>query len=337
MKRIIPIFICCLCLILSACGSSVFDVDPNKSTIKIHHQNIEKQLFSNDYTQFKNTIYQLADEDIELANYWTAYCLQLGDIPDSSFEKKYANFQKVPILKQTHKAISKEFKNLTTRETEIENGFKRLSLHLPQKPFPKNIYYGYSGFQSSAFCTEKSVLIGLERYLGEKNKITQSLPGNIFFEWVKKGMNPVYIERDAVCAWTLTHLVETENPTNNIEALINYGKVIYLTEAAFPEMEKCRIIRYQQKDYDWALRNEAGFWQYLVDQKQLFTLDDKLLANYLQEAPFTAGIPMKGPDRLGQFLGWRIVQSYMEQNDISIAELLKLPYTELLQEYEINE
>ncbi len=337
MKRIIPFFLCFLCVLLTACRSSIFDVDPTKSKLNIKHQNIEKPLFSNDFEAFKTVFYQLADEDIELVNYWSAYCLQLGDLPDSSFEKKYAAFQKIQILKQTHEEISKQFKNLSSTETTIENGFKRLSIHLPTKKFPENIYYGYSGFQSSAFCTDKSILIGLERYLGEKNKITQSLPGNIFFEWVKKGMNPNYLERDAVCSWVLTHLVETDNPTNNIEAIINFGKAIYLTEAAFPEMEKNNIIRYKKTDYDWAIRNEAGFWKYLIDQKQLFILDDKLLANYLQESPFTAGIPMKGPDRLGQFLGWRIVQSYMEQNEITIAELIELPYTELLQEYEINE
>jgi uncharacterized protein YjaZ len=102
-------------------------------------------------------------------------------------------------------------------------------------------------------------------------------------------------------------------------------------------MEKEKIIRYSKRDYDWAMRNESAFWQYIVDQKQLFFLDDKIMANYLQESPFTAGIPMKGPDRLGQFLGWRIVQSYMEQYDITIKELIDLPYTELLQEYEVNE
>ncbi len=336
MKKIKLVYLSSLLVFLSACGGSVLDVNPEESKLKIKTQYIEKQLFS-DYNSFKTCYYSLAKNDIELANYWTVYCLQFGELPDSIFEKKFADFQKVPILKQTHSEISKQFKDLDQIENTIIDGFKRLSIHLPNAKFPENIYFSYSGFQSSAFCTDKSSMIGLERYLGEKNEITQSLPPNLFYEWVKKGMNPIYIERDAVCAWAMTHLVNLDNPKNTIEALINYGKVIYLTEAAFPTFEKEKIIRYSKRDYDWALRNEASFWQYLVDQKQLFVLDDKLLANYLQEAPFTAGIPMKGPDRLGQFLGWRIVQSYMEQYDITLKELIDLPYTELLQEYEINE
>lgn len=336
MNKIKLIYFSSILVFLTACGGSVLDVNPEESKLKIKTQNIEKELFS-DYNSFKSCYYSLAKTDIELANYWSVYCLQFGEIPDSSFEKKFTEFQKVPILKETHAEISKQFKDLGQTEETISDGFKRLSIHLPNAKFPETIYFSYSGFQSSAFCTDKSVMIGLERYLGEKNKITQSLPPNLFYEWVKKGMNPIYLERDAVCAWAMTHLVNLDNPKNTIEALINYGKVIYLTEAAFPDMEKEKIIRYSKRDYDWAMRNEAPFWQYLVDQKQLFVLDDKLLANYLQEAPFTAGIPMKGPDRLGQFLGWRIVQSYMEQYDITLKELIDLSYTELLQEYEINE
>jgi uncharacterized protein YjaZ len=60
--------------------------------------------------------------------------------------------------------------------------------------------------------------------------------------------------------------------------------------------------------------------------------------NLLHEAPFTAGLPMnEAPDRLGQFLGWRIVHSYMEQNDVTLRQLIELPYTEILTFYEINE
>jgi uncharacterized protein YjaZ len=58
----------------------------------------------------------------------------------------------------------------------------------------------------------------------------------------------------------------------------------------------------------------------------------------LNEGPFTVGLPEKSPDRLGQFLGWKIVREFMEQNEsISFNELIKLPYNTILQSYEIEE
>ena len=57
----------------------------------------------------------------------------------------------------------------------------------------------------------------------------------------------------------------------------------------------------------------------------------------LNDGPFTIGLPEKGPDRLGQFLGWRMIQIYMEKNDISLEALVKVPYNEILQAYEIED
>ena len=56
----------------------------------------------------------------------------------------------------------------------------------------------------------------------------------------------------------------------------------------------------------------------------------------LNDAPFTVGLPEKGPDRLGQFIGWRMVHKYMEIKRIGVDELVKTPYTAILAEYEID-
>ena len=59
--------------------------------------------------------------------------------------------------------------------------------------------------------------------------------------------------------------------------------------------------------------------------------------NMLNPGPTTSGLPNEGsPDRLGQYLGWKMVKSYMEKNDVSLAEMVKLPYNVILQEYEID-
>ena len=68
----------------------------------------------------------------------------------------------------------------------------------------------------------------------------------------------------------------------------------------------------------------------------LFKNNEVDKVNLLNEAPFTIGLPDKSPDRLGQFLGWKIVQKYMSKNNISLKELIKIPYNTILQEYEIE-
>ena len=108
-------------------------------------------------------------------------------------------------------------------------------------------------------------------------------------------------------------------------------------EAAFPNEDPSLILRYSKEDYQWALDNEYKFWQYLVDENLLFKIDERTVANMINEGPFTPGLPdQNSPDRLGQFLGWRMIHSYMEQYDISVSELINLTFNEILQAYEID-
>jgi len=56
------------------------------------------------------------------------------------------------------------------------------------------------------------------------------------------------------------------------------------------------------------------------------------------EGPFTPGLPdQESPDRLGQFLGYRMVKNYMNNNEITVEEMLKLSYNEILQAFEIEQ
>ena len=41
-------------------------------------------------------------------------------------------------------------------------------------------------FQSNAFCTEKEIGIGLERYLGKKVDVIKELPNEPFYDWIKE-------------------------------------------------------------------------------------------------------------------------------------------------------
>ena len=133
----------------------------------------------------------------------------------------------------------------------------------------------------------------------------------------------------------MTHVVE-ETSGNLTEQMIRWGKIIYLTEAAFPQKDQAILLRYSNEDLKWALDQEQEIWNYLVREKLLFKLDERLKINMLNEGPFTVGLPEKGPDRLGQFMGWRMVKKYMEIKRVSVEELIKTPYTAILAEYEID-
>ncbi|HPD53498.1 MAG TPA: gliding motility lipoprotein GldB, partial [Bacteroidia bacterium] len=55
-----------------------------------------------------------------------------------------------------------------------------------------------------------------------------------------------------------------------------------------------------------------------------FSADPNVLLKYAGEGPSTGGFPKESPGNIALYIGWRIVESYMERHpDVSIRQLLE--------------
>lgn len=60
-----------------------------------------------------------------------------------------------------------------------------------------------------------------------------------------------------------------------------------------------------------------------MDKRDLFKTESNVLTSYMNDGPFTAEISQDSPGRLGTWIGWRIVDSYMRHNpDVTIQQLM---------------
>jgi uncharacterized protein YjaZ len=56
----------------------------------------------------------------------------------------------------------------------------------------------------------------------------------------------------------------------------------------------------------------------------LFSPDPLVIRKFIQDGPFTAGMPEGAPAMLGKWAGWQIVRSYMNKHrDVSLEQLFK--------------
>ena len=87
---------------------------------------------------------------------------------------------------------------------------------------------------------------------------------------------------------------------------------------------KNEIIDYTPEQYEWAMANETDIWTYFVENKLLFDTDSKLLSRFINPAPFSKfylEFDNDSPPRLGRYIGWQIVKSYMERNNVPLQML----------------
>jgi hypothetical protein len=324
-----------IALLISSCANDHLDVDASDVKVNIGFVNMDSIWAKSNGRDFLKADADFRARIPEMYEYELGYCLRVGRISDTALINSLTQFKNDPFMSRVEKAIQREFKDLSGVKEEIIDGFRHIKYHIPKAAIPQTIVFMNSVFTSSAFSSQKEIGIGLERYLGENSPVIKDLPNDMFFGWIKEGMDRRYLVRDAFCSWFMTHY-GPEIDGNLAEQIIRWGKILYLTEAALPDAPESIIPRYSEADYKWALDNEYALWTYLVDQKMLFKIDELNKTNLLSEGPFTPGLPEKGPDRLGQFLGWRIVRKYMEVKEISVEELLRVHYTDIIREYEIE-
>lgn len=320
--------------VLASCTSDPLDVDASSVAFELPVVNVDSIFLHTPEEQLVATLQAQEHLPQELLDYQLGYCLGVGKLTDSGTARRIQLFVNDPYIKRLEQVIQSKSRDFRVQEQQIIQGFKHVRYHLPKAKLPTSMVYLNSFFASSVFCSETAIAVGLERYLGASQAVIRELPEDQIFQWVKEGMEMKFLARDVVTAWLMTHVV-AETHENVASEIIRWGKIIYFTQAAFPKEQPATVIRYSASDYQWAEKNEGALWKYLVDEKLLFSTHERDKTNLLKEAPFTVGLPEKGPDRLGQYLGWRMVQSYMKQHPKTpLSTLLNLPYNEILQAYE---
>lgn len=325
-----------LLMVLAACSSDPLDVDVSEMKFDTEFVDMHTPLFHADSAELLRSDKRFRKEIGDLYEYFKGYCFMIGDVRDTAFMNSIRLYRADSTMRMLDSSIARVFSDKQEIEEQLENGFKHLSYHFPKGIMPEHIVYMNSFFRSSVFCTEKEIGIGLERYLGPNNVVIEKLDPTIFFQWVKNGMDKTYLERDVLEGWIETHYVDAVEG-NLAEGIIRAGKVLYLVEAAFPDMEKHILLRYNEDQLKWAQDNEYSFWKYLVDEKLLFETNERNATNMLKPGPTTSGLPIAGsPDRMGCYLGWKMVHSYMEQNEVTLEELIRTPYSKILKDYEVE-
>lgn len=320
---------------LSSC-SDPLDVDVSGITIDTKFINMDSTLFYSDSVELMNAHQNYKTDINEFYSYQLGYCMQIFNNVDTTFYNSLQDFKTDTFIIRLERNIKNEFSDLSKTKTLIADGLKHLKYHLPNDSVPENVIFMNSLFNSSVWCTETELGIGLERYLGKENECIQRLNPMHYHDWIKEDMNKEYLERDAIVGWLSTNVIE-EIDGSLAEKIVRWGKIIHLTKAAFPDKEDHWIMRYTKEEIEWAEENKHGFWEYLVKEKLLFDTNERNAMNMLSPGPTTPGLPESGgPDRLGQYLGWKMVKSYLEQFEITMEELLELPYNDILQEFEID-
>ena len=217
--------------------------------------------------------------------------------------------------------VQKQFPDFNKQTSEIEELFKHFKYYFPETVMPK-IYtvIAEMDYNNKAIYANDKLIIALELYLGKSHKFYT------FPDYIKQNFEARQMMPDIVTSFAMRK-IPPPNEKTLLANMIYYGKELYIKDLMLPNYTDAEKIGYTPEHIVWSRDNESYIWRFFIDENLLFSTDAKLDSRFINLAPFSKfylEIDNESPGRIGQWIGWQIVRSFMENNEVSLQDMLKM-------------
>ena len=266
-------------------------------------------------------IKQLYKEYEEFMPMYVEEVLGLNAEDTAEFSRLYANFLTDTTMgfAQTNEEERKQFADIKNIQNELNQGFTRIHYLYPELEIPR-IYLLISGFNASIFAYDDIIAVGADMYLGADYEYYNQ----VVYNYQKVSMDKKFLAGDVLNYYISQNIPFTSKYYRLLEHMLFRGKQMYLLEQLLPNSPKWEVIGYTKEQWDWCEKWEKEIWIKMMDKRDLFKTESMVITSYLNDGPFTSGISQESPGRLGIWVGWRIIDSYMRHNEnVTLQELMK--------------
>lgn len=116
--------------------------------------------------------------------------------------------------------------------------------------------------------------------------------------------------------------------------MVYAGKQLYLKDVILPTYNDADKIGYTPEQLLWCQENESYMWRYFIEDQLLYDDNPKLIPRFISPAPFSKfylEIDNESPGKVGAWIGWQIVRSYMKNNEVSLPQLMHTSAKEIFE------
>ncbi|ESU20156.1 gldB [Flavobacterium cauense R2A-7] len=272
--------------------------------------------------RFDKRFYESKPEELSQLKNEFPFFFPAGN-PDTVWTNKMKN----PLLRELYGEVKKKYPNNAAFEDNLEQLFKRIKFYYPELKTPKVIaLISEVDKDAKAIYTDSLVLLSLDTYLGKDHRFYEGFP-----KYMRQGFEPSQMMPDLVSSFSQGKIAQPTDRTL-LAQMIYFGKELYMKDMLLPDVSDAAKIEYTDEQIQWCKENESEMWKYFINNKLLYDTDVKLMQRFVAIGPYSKfylEIDNESPGRVGQWLGWQIVRSYMENNDVSMQKMLAMDAKEI--------
>lgn len=254
-----------------------------------------------------------------------------SSIKDSVLINELMTFVSHSDFKEVYDSLKFQFSDFSEIESSLEEAFGRFFYFFPNSSLkPPNITTFFSGFNYGVFTypgkdvNSYHVGIGLDYFLGSGSKFYSKLgyPQYERYRFQKKFI-PVYVMQVWFDMCYEDNLNKSMIGTDLLTQTIYIGKKMYFIDKMLPNIRMHDKLGYSEKQLEWVISNEKNIWSYIIENELLFSKDEAKFRQFIYDGPFVKGLPKEAPTRLMYYIGYKIIENYSQQKNISISELFE--------------
>lgn len=220
------------------------------------------------------------------------------------------------LLLETHRV----FGNGELLRNEFRMAYTNLKYYYPDARVP-SIQTLISGLETDLFVTDSTVYVGLDYFLGPGAKYR---PNNMYTYMLRRYTREFIVPSVMLLTGVESRFNESDPDDRTVLAeMIAYGKAFYFAKRMLPCVADSLFMGYSAKEMQGSLEFENLIWSRLVQDEVLFSTSHLVKQKFLGERPKTIEVGEECPGRIAQWVGWRIVETYMREHpEVTLPQLM---------------
>lgn len=317
-----------LCIFATSCKKKNKPVDVAKPALT------EEQAKSAENIEINLLRYEQDLFNIDQFNMAAAFAQMYGKYPDNIVAKgawdnpemlqSIRGFINDPVIQDIYKETEAQYGDMSDFKKQITPALKLYLTHFPDETIPDfcTLVSGIDFNMPQVFGYKNTIFICLDMYLGKDCKFygQAGMPKYIAARCDKK-----YMATDCFSKALVYKHLPDKTLVTLLDNMVDAGKKMLFTQTMFPNIEQQDILGYSKEQYKWALSHESAVWHRMIEKNLVYDNSDDVVRRMMDEAPFTRDFGNDSPGRMGVFIGFQIVQSYMETHPgTTLQDLMKM-------------
>jgi hypothetical protein len=253
--------------------------------------------------------------------------IHIGKSDSSGFYARLRNYFSEPTLMDLYKSEQDSLGDISGINNELSHGLTAFFGQFPQVK-PVKIYLHVSGLYQSVIVSDAILSLSADKYLGTDYPLYQSF----FYDYQRQGMTSDRIVPDYLLGFLMANFPFWGNEDLLLDRILYEGKLRYVLSLLLPDRPVWEYVGYNREQYAWCSHNQSQIWKTILENQHLFASNYLTTTQYLKDAPYTSFLSTESPGKVGIWLGYQIVTSYMKHNPhTSLQQLMEMTdYPELL-------